>query len=36
MAGGMSFGAFGGRADVMGLFDGHRPGALIHSWHLQQ
>ena len=31
MAGGMSFGAFGGRADVMGLFDGHRPGALIHS-----
>ncbi|HEU0158265.1 MAG TPA: aminotransferase class III-fold pyridoxal phosphate-dependent enzyme, partial [Hyphomicrobiaceae bacterium] len=24
MAGGMSFGAFGGRADVMGLFDGHR------------
>jgi glutamate-1-semialdehyde 2,1-aminomutase len=31
MAGGMSFGAFGGRADVMDLFDGHRPGALIHS-----
>lgn len=31
MAGGMSFGAFGGRAEVMDLFDGHRPGALIHS-----
>jgi glutamate-1-semialdehyde 2,1-aminomutase len=31
MAGGMSFGAFGGRGDVMDLFDGHRPGALIHS-----
>jgi glutamate-1-semialdehyde 2,1-aminomutase len=31
MAGGMSFGAFGGRADVLDLFDGHRPGALIHS-----
>ncbi|HJU31641.1 MAG TPA: aminotransferase class III-fold pyridoxal phosphate-dependent enzyme [Hyphomicrobiaceae bacterium] len=31
MAGGMSFGAFGGRADVMALFDGHKPGALIHS-----
>jgi glutamate-1-semialdehyde 2,1-aminomutase len=31
VAGGMSFGAFGGRADVMALFDGHRPGALIHS-----
>jgi glutamate-1-semialdehyde 2,1-aminomutase len=31
MAGGMSFGAFGGRADAMDLFDGHRPGALIHS-----
>ena len=31
MAGGMSFGAFGGRADVMDLFDGHRPGALVHS-----
>lgn len=31
VAGGMSFGAFGGRADVMDLFDGHRPGALIHS-----
>ena len=31
MGGGMSFGAFGGRAEVMDLFDGHRPGALIHS-----
>lgn len=31
MAGGMSFGAFGGRMDVMDLFDGHRPGALSHS-----
>jgi glutamate-1-semialdehyde 2,1-aminomutase len=31
MAGGMSFGAFGGRADVMDLFDGHRPGAFVHS-----
>jgi len=31
MAGGMSFGAFGGRGDVMDLFDAHRPGALIHS-----
>jgi glutamate-1-semialdehyde 2,1-aminomutase len=31
VAGGMSFGAFGGRADVMDLFDAHRPGTLIHS-----
>jgi glutamate-1-semialdehyde 2,1-aminomutase len=31
MAGGMSFGAFGGRADIMGLFDGHRPDALPHA-----
>jgi glutamate-1-semialdehyde 2,1-aminomutase len=31
VAGGMSFGAFGGRGDVMDLFDGHRPGSLIHS-----
>jgi glutamate-1-semialdehyde 2,1-aminomutase len=31
IAGGMSFGAFGGRGDVMDLFDAHRPGALIHS-----
>jgi glutamate-1-semialdehyde 2,1-aminomutase len=31
MAGGMSFGAFGGRADIMAVFDGHRPGALPHA-----
>ncbi len=31
IAGGMSFGAFGGRADVMNVFDGHRPGALSHA-----
>lgn len=31
MAGGMSFGAFGGRADVMAVFDGHKPGALPHA-----
>ena len=31
MAGGMSFGAFGGRAEVMAVFDGHRPGALPHA-----
>jgi glutamate-1-semialdehyde 2,1-aminomutase len=31
IAGGMSFGAFGGRADIMALFDGHRPGALPHA-----
>lgn len=31
MGGGMSFGAFGGRGEVMDLFDAHRPGALIHS-----
>jgi glutamate-1-semialdehyde 2,1-aminomutase len=31
IAGGMSFGAFGGRADVMSVFDSHRPGALVHS-----
>jgi glutamate-1-semialdehyde 2,1-aminomutase len=31
MAGGMSFGAFGGRADVMAVFDGHRPGTLPHA-----
>ena len=34
MAGGMSFGAFGGRADVMDLFDGHRPGAVSYT-HLR-
>ena len=27
----MSFGAFGGRADIMDLFDGHRPGVLFHA-----
>lgn len=31
MAGGMSFGAFGGRRDVMAVFDGHKPGALSHA-----
>lgn len=31
MAGGMSFGAFGGRAEVMAVFDGHRPGSLPHA-----
>jgi glutamate-1-semialdehyde 2,1-aminomutase len=31
MAGGMSFGAFGGRADVMAVFDGHKPGTLPHA-----
>jgi len=31
IAGGMSFGAFGGRADVMSVFDSHRPGALVHA-----
>jgi glutamate-1-semialdehyde 2,1-aminomutase len=31
MAGGMSFGAFGGRADVMAVFDGHRAGAMPHA-----
>jgi glutamate-1-semialdehyde 2,1-aminomutase len=31
MAGGMSFGAFGGRADIMSVFDGHRPGTLPHA-----
>jgi glutamate-1-semialdehyde 2,1-aminomutase len=31
MAGGMSFGAFGGRADIMSLFDGHKPDALPHA-----
>lgn len=31
IAGGMSFGAFGGRAEVMAVFDGHRPGALPHA-----
>jgi glutamate-1-semialdehyde 2,1-aminomutase len=31
MAGGMSFGAFGGRRDIMAVFDGHRPGTLPHA-----
>lgn len=31
VGGGMSFGAFGGRADVMALFDPQRPGALPHA-----
>jgi glutamate-1-semialdehyde 2,1-aminomutase len=31
IAGGMSFGAFGGRAEIMAVFDGHRPGALPHA-----
>jgi glutamate-1-semialdehyde 2,1-aminomutase len=31
MAGGMSFGAFGGRREIMAVFDGHRPGALPHA-----
>jgi len=31
MGGGMSFGAFGGRREVMAVFDGHRPGALPHA-----
>ncbi len=31
VGGGSSFGAFGGRADVMALFDPARPGALPHA-----
>lgn len=31
MAGGMSFGAFGGRREVMAVFDGHKPGAMPHA-----
>lgn len=31
MAGGMSFGAFGGRADIMAVFDSHKPGSLPHA-----
>ncbi len=31
VAGGMSFGAFGGQAAIMGVFDGHRPGSLGHA-----
>ena len=31
VGGGMSFGAFGGRADVMAVFDPSRPDALPHA-----
>ncbi|HSU05926.1 MAG TPA: aminotransferase class III-fold pyridoxal phosphate-dependent enzyme [Acetobacteraceae bacterium] len=31
IGGGMSFGAFGGRADIMDLFDPRRPNALPHA-----
>jgi glutamate-1-semialdehyde 2,1-aminomutase len=31
LGGGLAFGAFGGRADVMAAFDPRRPGALAHS-----
>jgi glutamate-1-semialdehyde 2,1-aminomutase len=31
LGGGSSFGAFGGRADVMAMFDPSRPGALPHA-----
>jgi len=31
LGGGMSFGAFGGRSDVLQLFDPRRPGALPHA-----
>jgi glutamate-1-semialdehyde 2,1-aminomutase len=31
MAGGMSFGAFGGRREVIAVFDGHKPGAMPHA-----
>ena len=31
VGGGMSFGAFGGRADIMELFDPTRPGSLPHA-----
>ncbi|HEY4040822.1 MAG TPA: aminotransferase class III-fold pyridoxal phosphate-dependent enzyme [Rhodopila sp.] len=31
LGGGMSFGAFGGRADIMDLFDPRRPDALPHA-----
>ncbi len=31
LGGGMSFGAFGGRADIMALFDPSAPGALPHA-----
>ena len=31
LGGGMSFGAFGGRADLMAAFDPSRPGSLFHA-----
>lgn len=31
IGGGMSFGAFGGRADVMAMYDPERPGSLPHA-----
>ncbi|KAM0437595.1 hypothetical protein ACHAPT_001959 [Fusarium lateritium] len=31
LGGGLAFGAFGGRADIMAAFDPRRPGALSHS-----
>ncbi|KAH7274457.1 hypothetical protein NW759_005663 [Fusarium solani] len=31
LGGGLAFGAFGGRADIMAAFDPRRPGALAHS-----
>ena len=31
LAGGMTFGAFGGRADLMAAFDPHRGGELTHG-----
>ena len=31
LGGGLSFGAFGGRADLMGAYDPARPGALFHA-----
>ncbi len=31
IGGGMSFGAFGGRADIMDMFDPSKPGALPHA-----
>ena len=36
MGGGMSFGAFGGRADVMAIFDPRRPDSISHSGTFNQ
>ena len=36
IGGGMSFGAFGGRADIMDLFDPRRPGRAAARRHVQQ